>query len=312
MLECPYKETKRMGVKSWTGTRDSYHSVNATHALEVVLGQLAKTNGLKEVLLPALLTAINTDGHVALLADSAAEAAGLVASGEMGQGISQVVELATIKELLGHVVLEPEGLGDLHLNAHLTADILEELVLGVVDLLGLLVRAVVEPEDDVAVLAVILKFGTGNSDGLVSVCGEDGEGACGIETNALDLVSADTSLGYHAANALADTLPNVGCGLFLCVTVRNQAKPNEGISMVTWTYIVALLGLPQLDVLGGQSLDISRLIDDTRTGRSCANIDANEMVLQGGVPQNVSFRHPGLRHILGNTGGGNPQSAGLG
>jgi hypothetical protein len=72
----------------------TYHAINTSHALKVVLGQVSKTNGLEEVLLPALLTAIDTNRDVTLFADGAAEAARLVSGGEMGKGVSKVVEFA--------------------------------------------------------------------------------------------------------------------------------------------------------------------------------------------------------------------------
>lgn len=44
-------------------------------------------------------------------------------------------------------------------------------------------------------------------------------------------------------------------------------------------YIVAVLGLPQLDVLRGQSFDVTGLIDDAGAGRACADINADVVVL---------------------------------
>lgn len=128
-----------------------------------------------KVLLPALDTAVHADGDVALLTDGAAEAAGLVASGQVGEGIRQVVKLAAGKEIGGHVVLEPEDLGDLHFDAHLAADVLEQLVLGGVDLFRLLDRAVVKPQDNVAIVAIVGEIGAGDGDGLVGVVGKDGQ-----------------------------------------------------------------------------------------------------------------------------------------
>lgn len=83
----------------------SHLAMNATHALEVVFGQITQTNGLEEVLLPALLAPINTNGNVALLADGTAKAACLVAGSYMGQGISKIIEFAAVEKLLGHIVL---------------------------------------------------------------------------------------------------------------------------------------------------------------------------------------------------------------
>lgn len=151
----------------------THYTIDATHPPEIVLGQVAKTNGLKKVFLPALLAAVDTNGHIALLADGAAEAARLVARGQVSKGITQVVELAAREELRRHVVLEPEDLGDLHLNAHLAADIFEELMLGGIDFLRLLDGTMIQPENDVAVVSIVRKVRPGNGLGLVSVLGED-------------------------------------------------------------------------------------------------------------------------------------------
>src|SRR5687768_17301762 len=114
----------------------AHHPVHATHALEVVLDQVAETNLLVKVLLPTLDTAINTNRDETLLTNGATEAPSLVASRQMGQSIRQIVKLALVPQLRRHVVLEPESLGDLHLDAHLATDVLEQLVTGRVDLLS--------------------------------------------------------------------------------------------------------------------------------------------------------------------------------
>lgn len=48
-------------------------------------------------------------------------------------------------------------------------------------------RSVVQPEDNVAVLAIIDEIGAGDGDWFVGVGREDGEGAGRIETDALDV-----------------------------------------------------------------------------------------------------------------------------
>lgn len=161
--------------------------VYPAHALEVVGAQILQADGGEEVLLPALDAAVDAPGHEALLADDAAEAAGLAAGGHVGQGVCQVVELALVEELLGHVVLEPEGLWDLHLDGHLAADVTQHVVARGVDLLGLLLGPVVKPEDDVAVLAVLVgEVRPCHAHGLVRLPVEDGERAGGIEADAAD------------------------------------------------------------------------------------------------------------------------------
>ncbi len=153
----------------------AHHPVNASHALEIILDEISEANLVVKIFLPALDAAINADGNVALLANGAAEAARLVAGSQVSKGIRQIVKLAAGKEIGRHVVLEPEDLGDLHLDAHLAANVLEQLVVGGVDLFRLLDRAVVKPQDNVAVVAIVGEVGAGDGNGLVGVAGKDCE-----------------------------------------------------------------------------------------------------------------------------------------
>lgn len=161
------------------------HPVYTTHALEVIFAQFLQTNLLQEIVLPALNAAIYTNGHEALLADNTAEAASLVARGHVSQGVSQVVELALVEKLLRHVVLEPKDLGDFHLDGHLATNIAEEVVVGVVNLDCLVDWTVVQPQNDVAVVAVaVVEVGASDAHRLVRLRVEDGERAGGIEADA--------------------------------------------------------------------------------------------------------------------------------
>jgi hypothetical protein len=45
-------------------------------------------------------------------------------------------------------------------------------------------------------------------------------------------------------------------------------------------HIVAVLGLPQLNVLRGQSLDVTGLVDDAGAGRARTDINSDVVVLQ--------------------------------
>lgn len=147
-----------------------------------------------EILLPTLDAPVDADGDVALLADSAAEAAGLKIRGQVRQRVRQVVELAAVEELGGHVLLEPQDLGDLHLHAHLAADVAQQVVFCVVDLDGLVERSVVQPEDHIAVVAIVLEFRPCYRDGLVGVVSENSEGARGVKADALDRGRVDLGL----------------------------------------------------------------------------------------------------------------------
>lgn len=197
------------------------HPVYTTHALEVVLAQFLQTDLLQEIILPALDTAIHANGHETLLADNTAKAAGLVASGHVGEGVGQVIELALVEQLLGHVVLKPEDLGDLHLNGHLAANIAEEVVLGVVNLDSLIDGTVVKPQNDVAVIAIaVVEVGPGDAHRLVSLGIEDGERAGGVETDTAHSAGVDVVLVQSATNGRANAPPDVGGGLLLqtCVS----------------------------------------------------------------------------------------------
>ena len=52
-----------------------------------------------------------------------------------------------------------------------------------IDRIGLLDRAMIEPQDDISIIAIILKVRSSYGDWLVGVVGEDCEGACSIEAN---------------------------------------------------------------------------------------------------------------------------------
>jgi hypothetical protein len=154
--------------------------------LEVVLGKVVKTNLMVEVLLPTLDATVDTHRDIALLANNTAVATSLVASSQVCKSIGKIIELGTCEQLRRHVVLEPENLGHLHFNAHLSTNILEKLVLGVVDLFGLFNRSVIEPENDVPVIAIVCEVWAGDGEWFVGVVGEDSERAGGVKANALD------------------------------------------------------------------------------------------------------------------------------
>lgn len=196
----------------------AHHPVDSAHALEVILCQISESNILQEILLPSLHTAINTDRDIPLLADHTAEAALFVAGCNVCQSIRQIVELALVKHLLGHMVLEPQDLGDLHLNGHLATDIAQQVVVGRVNLRGLLNRAVIQPENDIAVR---VKARPRYRDRLVRVGVEDRQGARGVESNAADGVRVDIVLADGALYRGADAPPNVGRGLFLEAAVSS-------------------------------------------------------------------------------------------
>lgn len=85
-------------------------------------------------------------------------------------------------------------------------------MLGGIDLSSLLDGPMVEPEDDVV---VIVKFGTGDGDGLIGVVGEDGEGTGSIEGETSDGAGINAVLIEDTLDGVADTSPDVVRGLFL-------------------------------------------------------------------------------------------------
>ena len=98
-------------------TKERTHlAMDTTESLKVVLCEFSEADGLQEIALPALGTAVDPDWDMALLADNAAPASVLIASRHMRKSVCQVVEFAFVEEFLRHVVLQPEDLGNLHLN----------------------------------------------------------------------------------------------------------------------------------------------------------------------------------------------------
>lgn len=161
----------------------AHHPVDSSHPLKVILHQIAEADCMIKVLLPPLDTAIDANWNKSLLAHRAAKASRVSSSGQMRQGVCKVVKLATIKEVFGHVVLQPQYLWDLHLDAHLAADIAQQIVACGIDLLGFSQGSVVQPQYHVAIFpGGIRKVWPGNRNRLISVVAEYCEGACGIES----------------------------------------------------------------------------------------------------------------------------------
>ena len=193
-----------------------YQTVDASKASAVIFGEILKTNILEEVLLPTLLATVNANWDVTLLADGRAETTSILTGGHLGQSIAQVVEVALCEELGRHVVFQPEDLGHLHFDAHRTTDIAEEVVLSGVDLLRLLDRAVVEPQNHVPVVAVcVVELRACDALRFAGFFVEDCERAGCVEANAADGFRVDVVLVHGTLDGVADALPDVGHGLFL-------------------------------------------------------------------------------------------------
>ena len=89
-------------------------------------------------------------------------------------------------------------------------------MLGIVDLLSLGFRPVIEPEDDIAVVII---FGRGDGDRFVGIGGEDGERACRVKSNSSNGSWVNVVLVQNAVDGLADAPPHIICGLFLSMNV---------------------------------------------------------------------------------------------
>lgn len=162
--------------------------------------------------MPSLDAPIDTNGYVSLLADHTAETPLFVARGNVRKGIRQIIELAFVKKLLGHVVLKPKNFWDLHLNGHLSANIAQQVVIGRIDLRGFLNWTVIQPQDHVAVrVEVRARY----RNRLVSIIGENRQGAGGVKPDTSDRVRVDIVLANSALNGDTNAMPDIGGRLFL-------------------------------------------------------------------------------------------------
>lgn len=92
----------------------TYLAINTPNTMEPTLSQVTQSYLLQKVLLPALVTPLDAMWQIRLLADHAGEATRIATRRDMGQRIPQVIEAAFGKHLAGHVILEPQDLGDFH------------------------------------------------------------------------------------------------------------------------------------------------------------------------------------------------------
>lgn len=91
-----------------------------------------------------------------------------------------------------------------------------------IDLLGLLDRSVVQPQDDITVVAIVIEVGSGNGDRFVGIVGKYSQRASRIEANSLDQGNVNVRLVDDPLDAMADTVPDVRRGLFLCIGTTGQ------------------------------------------------------------------------------------------
>jgi hypothetical protein len=184
--------------------------------------------------LPSFDTAVNTDWNEPLLADYTAVTSAFASSSQMCECVSQIVELAAVEELLRHVVLQPQHLWNLHLDRHLTSNITKEVVLRGIDLVRLLDRSVIKPENDIAVITIlVIKVWPSDRNRLVRVVSEDCERACSVEANTSNGALIDVVLVHCSADRGANASPDVRCGLFLYSISDCSPKPHLDLGIVT-------------------------------------------------------------------------------
>ena len=152
------------------------------------------------------------------------------------------------------MVLQPEYLGDLHLDGHLPTDISKQIMLGGIDLGGLLHRTVVKPKDDIAVR---IKVRSCDGDGLVVGVRENGQRTRSIKGNSANSLGIEIVLTDGALDGYTDAAPDVGGRLL----------------------VKTLLRLPEADVLRGQADNITFLINYAGTRAASTDINADVQVL---------------------------------
>ena len=79
-----------------------------------------------------------------------------------------------------------------------------------IDLVRLFDRSMIEPKNDVSVIAIfVVEVWSRDSNGFIAVLREDCEGACRVEANAADGASIDIVLVHCSAHRRADASPDV-------------------------------------------------------------------------------------------------------
>jgi hypothetical protein len=90
---------------------------------------------------------------------------------------------------------------------------------GGVDFFGFGERSMVQPENNVAVVAIISEVRVGNRNGFVGVRGENCQGASCVEADSLDACRRDSRSGETRPNARCDSPPYVSGRLFLSLYI---------------------------------------------------------------------------------------------
>lgn len=116
------------------------------------------------------------------LADHRTEGASIYACGTPCEEIGKIKGAPDVAKGGGEIPLQPQQLGYLHLQGHLTANILEQLVLGGIDLIRLHLSTMVHPQYDVLLRLAALAHRQRSP-----LLAQYDQRASGIEADALDL-----------------------------------------------------------------------------------------------------------------------------
>ena len=84
-----------------------------------------------------------------------------------------------------------------------------------VDLLGLFDGSVVKPQNDIAIVPIVFKVGPSDGHWFIRIVSKDCQGAGGIKANSTDGCGIDVVLVKCSVDTVADTAPNVSCGLLV-------------------------------------------------------------------------------------------------
>lgn len=142
-----------------------------------------------------------------------------------------------------------------------------------VDLSRFLNRAMVQPQNDIAVISIIGEVRTSHGHRLIGIVSENSERARRVEADTPDGGGVDVVLRQRALHAGTDAAPDICCGLL----------------------VVACLGLPEADVLGGHcellglyarersakgltGFDVAGLIDNAGSCAAGTDVDTDVVV----------------------------------
>lgn len=169
-----------------------------------------KSNLGKELVVPPF-TSRYTRRYVRALASKTAITPRLASRRFPSQPVGKVEEDGVGEEGGGHVVLEPEDFGNLHLEGHCASYVVEYHRACAVDELSFCTRAVIGPEDDVAFDGGGGGRGPGvgsDGDGSAGRAVLDGEGTGRVESDSFDERVGDSRGTEDVLTCFGDAVPD--------------------------------------------------------------------------------------------------------